>query len=321
MKADGTIVALAGGVGGARMAAGLAQCVAPGALSVVVNTADDFEHMGLAISPDLDTVMYTLAGLENAAQGWGLAGETWSFMEATGRLGGETWFQLGDRDLATHVERTRRLAGGAPLSEVTTALSVALGVTSHLLPMSDDPVRTIIDTDIGRLAFQDYFVRRRCEPHLRAVAFEGAERARPLPAAITALADPRLAAIVLCPSNPYVSIAPLLAVQGLRQALEQRGVPLVAVSPIVGGKAVKGPAAKMMSELGVEATALGIARHYRGLIDGLVIDEADRALADPIAALGMAVHVTDTIMRNGPTRRRLGEETLTFADQLALSRR
>ena len=211
MNTRGMVVALAGGVGGARMAAGLAQCVAPGELSVIVNTADDFEHLGLSISPDLDTVMYTLAGLENAAQGWGLAGETWSFMEATRRLGGETWFRLGDHDLATHVERTRRLAGGEPLSKVTAALSAALGVTTHILPMSDDRVRTIVDTDLGRLAFQDYFVRRRCEPRLRAVTFEGAERAHPLPAATEALADASLAAIVLCPSNPYVSIAPLVA--------------------------------------------------------------------------------------------------------------
>ncbi len=310
---DREIVALAGGVGGARMAAGLAHCVAPGELTVIVNTADDFEHMGLSISPDLDTVMYTLAGLENAGQGWGLAGETWSFMEATGRLGGETWFRLGDRDLATHVERTRRLASGAPLSQVTTALAAALGVASHILPMSDAPVRTFVETDVGRLAFQDYFVRHRCEPQLRAVAFEGAERAHALPAAVSALANPGLTAIVLCPSNPYVSIAPLLAIDGLRRALARRRAPLVAVSPIVGGKAVKGPAAKMMSELGVEASALGIARYYRGVIDGIVIDEVDRTSAEEIAALGMAVHVTDTIMRDGPTRRRLGEETLAFA--------
>lgn len=320
MKDGRRIVALAGGVGGARMSAGLAQCLAPGELSVIVNTADDFEHLGLAISPDLDTVMYTLAALENSKQGWGLAGETWSFMAATGRLGGETWFQLGDRDLATHVERTRRLARGEPLSKVTEVLSKALDVTSHILPMSDDRVRTIVNTDMGRLAFQDYFVRQRCQPSLRTVMFEGAERAQPLSQAIAALVDPRLSAIVLCPSNPYVSVAPLLAIQGLRRALEQRCAPLVAVSPIVGGKAIKGPAAKMMQELGVEVTALGIARHYRGLIDGLVIDETDRLLASDIAALGMAVHVTDTIMCDGLIRRRLGEETLGFAERLTKPR-
>ena len=307
------IVALAGGVGGARMAAGLAQCVAPGALSVIVNTADDFHHLGLAISPDLDTVMYTLAGLENPEQGWGLSGETWAFMEAIGRLGGETWFQLGDRDLATHVERTRRLAAGETLAHVTATLADALGVSSNILPMSDDRVRTMVETDVGPLEFQDYFVRRRCVPVVRSLAFAGAARARALPAALAALTDPRLEAIVLCPSNPYVSVAPLLAVEDLRRRIAQRRVPLVAVSPIVAGRAIKGPAAKMMMELGVEATALGVARHYLGVIDGLLIDEADRVLAPAIAGLGLAVDVTDTIMRDAAGRRRLAQATLAFA--------
>jgi LPPG:FO 2-phospho-L-lactate transferase len=314
------ITTLAGGVGGARLCAGLAAITSPGSLTVIVNTADDFEHLGLAISPDLDTVMYTLAGLEDAAQGWGLAGETWSFMEATRRLGGETWFRLGDRDLATHVERTRRLHAGESLASITTDMCRALGVHSTVLPMTNDPVRTIVETDEGALAFQHYFVRRRCEPRLSAIGFTGAQTARATPGAIAALAHPDLEAILLAPSNPYVSVAPILAVGPIAEALAQRRVPLVAVSPIVGGRAVKGPAGKMMDELGVEVSALGIARHYRGLIDGLVIDEADRSLADAIAALGIAVHVTDTIMRDGAARARLAAETLGLAASLRRER-
>lgn len=310
------IVALAGGVGGARLSAGLAATLPLKALSVIVNTADDFQHLGLAISPDLDTVMYTLAGLENAEQGWGLREETWHAMGALEKLGGETWFRLGDRDLATHIERTRRLAAGEPLSRITEQLARALGVTARLLPMSDDPVRTLVETDEGTLAFQDYFVRRRCEPRLVEVRFAGSERARAAPACIEALADPALEAIVLAPSNPYVSVAPLFSVSELARAIDRRRVPLVAVSPIVGGRAIKGPAAKMMGELGVEVSALGIARHYAGRIDGLAIDDADRALAPAIEALGMAVLVTDTIMRDGPSRRRLAEATLAFAGHL-----
>jgi LPPG:FO 2-phospho-L-lactate transferase len=310
------IVALAGGVGGARMAAGLAQCGGSGNLTVVVNTADDFEHLGLSISPDLDTVMYTLAGLEHPEQGWGLAGETWAFMEALARLGGETWFRLGDRDMATHVERTRRLAAGESLADITASLCTVLGLGTCVLPMSNDRVRTFVETDEGRLPFQDYFVRRRCEPALRTVEFEGARDASALPAALAALSASQLEAIVICPSNPYVSVAPILAIEGIRNALAARRAPLVAVSPIVGGKAVKGPAAKMMGELGADVSALGIARHYRGLIDGLVIDRQDAGLAGAIRALSIEVHVTDTIMRDGPGRKRLAEETIAFASRL-----
>jgi LPPG:FO 2-phospho-L-lactate transferase len=310
------IVALAGGVGGARMAAGLALVAGAGQLTVIVNTADDFVHLGLSISPDLDTVMYTLAGLESRERGWGLEAETWNFMAALGRLGGETWFQLGDQDLATHIERTRRLAAGDSLTAVTRDLCAALGVGAHVVPMTDDRVATLVETDEGRLAFQDYFVRRRCEPRVVSIAFDGADAARPSQAAIDALMQPELAAVVICPSNPYVSVAPILAIASIRQALEGRRVPLVAVSPIVGGAAVKGPAAKIMRELGAEPSALGIARHYRGLIDGLVIDEVDRSLSAAIAALGIPVHVTDTIMRGPDERRRLAAATLAFARTL-----
>lgn len=307
------IVTLAGGVGGARMAAGLAAALTPGALAVIVNTADDFVHLGLAISPDLDTVMYTLAGLENAGQGWGLRDETWSFMEALERLGGETWFRLGDRDLATHVERTRRLASGETLTEVTRHLCRSLGVGARVLPMTDARVRTFVATDAGELAFQDYFVRRRCEPRMTGVRFEGAAAASPQPACREAIAAADLEAIVIAPSNPYVSVAPILAMAPLAAAIDSRRVPCVAVSPIVGGKAVKGPAAKMMAELGEEVSVLGIARHYLGRIDGLVIDEADRALAPAIEGLGIATHVCDTIMADAAGRKRLAEATLGFA--------
>lgn len=310
------ITTLAGGVGGARLAAGLASVLPAGDLNVIVNTADDFEHLGLAISPDLDTVMYTLAGIENAEQGWGIAEETWAFMGALERLGGETWFRLGDRDMATHIERTRRLAAGAKLSQVTQELCCAMGVTSHVIPMSDQPVRTLVETEGGTLDFQDYFVRGRCEPRVLSVAFAGSAEARATAAALAALSSPELEALVLAPSNPFVSIAPILAVEGLVHAIDARRVPLVAVSPIVGGNAIKGPAAKMLAELGAEVSAVGIARHYRGLIDGLVIDHVDGHLAADIAALDMAVHVCDTIMRDGHARRRLAEETLAFARTL-----
>lgn len=296
------------------MAAGLAAALGPGELTVIVNTADDFEHVGLSVSPDLDTVMYTLAGLENAAQGWGLAGETWSFMAALKRLGGETWFQLGDHDLATHVERTRRLRAGEPLSRITADLTRALGVSSRILPMSDEPLRTFVDTDEGTLAFQDYFVRRRCEPKLRSIRFNGSQSARPAPGTVDAVEAAEV--LILCPSNPFVSVAPVLAVSGLREAIGRRGAPLVAVSPIVGGAAIKGPAAKMMRELGADVSALGIARHYAGLIDGLVIDESDRSLTTEIERLGLAVHVTDTIMRDAAARRYLGEQAIAFARSL-----
>jgi LPPG:FO 2-phospho-L-lactate transferase len=298
------------------MAAGLAQAVGPENLTVIVNTADDFCHLGLAISPDLDTVMYTLAGLESRERGWGLENETWSFMAALGRLGGETWFQLGDRDMATHVERSRRLAAGETLTEVTRTLCNALGIGARVVPMTNDRVATVVETDEGPLAFQDYFVRRRCEPRIASIAFQGAGSAHASPAATDALMQPGVDAIVVCPSNPYVSVAPILAIAPIRRMLESRCAPLVAVSPIVGGAAVKGPAAKIMRELAVEPSALGIARHYRGLIDGLVVDDVDRSLSEPIAALGISVHVTDTIMRGPDERRRLAAQTLKFAATL-----
>ena len=314
------ILALAGGVGGAKLANGLAQCLAPEELVIAVNTGDDFEHLGLHVSPDLDSVMYRLAGLNDTERGWGLAGESWRFMEALGRLGGETWFNLGDKDLATHVERTRCLRAGQSLSEVTTTMCRSLGIRHRVVPMSDDPVRTVVRTHDGPIPFQDYFVRLRCEPAVRGFAFDGAETAQPSAAFAAALMDPALAAIVLCPSNPYVSVAPILALPAVRAAIMARTVPLVAVSPIVGGDAVKGPAAKMMRELGFEPSAMVIADHYGSLLDGIVIDTADSALAPGIESAGTATLTTGTLMRDADDERRLAAETLAFARSLRTMR-
>ena len=301
------VVALAGGVGGAKLAHGLAQALAPEALTVAVNTGDDFEHLGLHISPDLDTVMYTLAGLADRERGWGLADETWNFMAAFERLGGPAWFRLGDRDLATHVERTARLRRGDSLSEVTFSLCNGLGVKHMLVPMSDDPVRTLVQTDEGVLEFQHYFVRAQCRPRLRGLEYRGAAQARPSRALLTALRG--AAGVVVCPSNPYLSIAPMLAIPGFKEALREAR-PVVAVSPIVGEQALKGPAAKIMRELGVEPSALEVARYYRGIVDALVIDRADAALAPAIEALGMRTLVTDSVMRSDADRARLARECL-----------
>lgn len=315
------ILALAGGVGGAKLANGLASALAPDELVVVVNTGDDFVHLGLHVAPDLDTVMYTLSGRNNPETGWGLAGETWRFMEALARLGGETWFRLGDQDLATHVERTRRLAAGERLSNVTEALCRACAVRPRVVPMSDDPVRTIVHCDAGALAFQDYFVRRRCEPVVRALEFAGAPSAAPSPGFLAALRSASLRAIVICPSNPYLSIDPILALPAVRPLIASRRVPVVAVSPIIGTSAVKGPAAKIMRELGHEPSAATVARHFSGIADALVIDIGDAGLAPGIEAIGMRVLATDALMRDPPDQARLARETLAFASTLTPSRR
>jgi LPPG:FO 2-phospho-L-lactate transferase len=309
----GNIVALAGGVGGAKLADGLAKLFGE-QLTVIVNTGDDFTHLGLHISPDLDTVMYTLAGIANPQTGWGIAGETWNFLGHVERLGGPKWFRLGDRDLATHVLRSERLAAGETHTAVTAALCRALGVTATLLPMSDDPVRTIIRTDDAELPFQDYFVRLACAVPVRGIRYEGAAAARLNPA----LGRFReLSAIIICPSNPYLSVDPILAVPGMRAWLRAQGCPIVAVSPIVGGAAIKGPAAKIMVELGAPASAVGIARHYAGFVDGLVIDTVDAGLATGIAAEGMAVKVAPTVMSSPDDRVALARTALAFADEIA----
>jgi LPPG:FO 2-phospho-L-lactate transferase len=314
------IVALSGGVGGAKLVLGLAHAMPPGHLTVIANTGDDFEHLGLAISPDLDTLLYTLAGLANPETGWGRRDEGWRFMEALAALGGETWFRLGDRDLATHVERTRRLKAGESLSDVMESLAGRLGVKVRLLPMSDRPVRTEVETATGPLPFQVYFVRERAAPKVTGFRFVGGETAQANPLALAALADPTLGAVLIGPSNPFISIDPILAVPRLRQAIRAAGVPVIAVSPIVAGAALKGPTAKMMAELGLEVSALAVARHYRGLLDGFVLDEVDAALATTVAAEGMAVHVTRTVMQSLDDRVRLAQEMLDFARRLAPAR-
>src|SRR5260221_2601957 len=279
-----TVVALSGGVGGAKLALGLYRILPPDALTVIANTGDDFEHLGLAISPDLDTLLYTLSGQDNPELGWGRRGETWTFMAALEALGGETWFRLGDGDLATHVERTRRLKAGESLSAIIDDFRRRLGIAARLLPMSDDPVRTRLRTPEGWLDFQDYFVRLRCAPVISELAFEGAETARPYPDFLATLADPDLRAIVICPSNPFISIDPILAVPGIRAALRDCHAPVVAVSPIIGGKAVKGPTAKMIEELGLPIDAAAVAGPYRDFPALYTPHEGD-----PLAGAGLDV--------------------------------
>jgi LPPG:FO 2-phospho-L-lactate transferase len=310
------ILALAGGVGGAKLAKGLSEVLAPEELLIAVNTGDDFEHLGLHISPDLDTMMYTLAGINDPVQGWGIAGETWSFMQALETLGGETWFRLGDRDLAMHIERTARLRAGHSLSAVTQYLCEQLKIAHRIAPMSDDSLRTIVHTSSARLTFQDYFVRWRAEPAVGRIEFDGAGQARMSAALHAALGSAMLAAVIICPSNPYLSIAPILTVPGVRDALAQRRVPVIAVSPIVAGRALKGPAAKIMRELGAEPSSLAVAEFYRGLIDALVIDEADANLSAAIGALGMQAIVTRTVMHDLQSRIALARTVVDSAQSL-----
>jgi LPPG:FO 2-phospho-L-lactate transferase len=307
------IVALAGGVGGAKLAHGLAQILPPEDLTVIVNTGDDFEHYGLYICPDLDTVCYTLAGLANPDTGWGRIDETWQAIENATRLGGPGWFNLGDRDLGTHLERTRRLREGQTLSQITRNFCQAWGVQPTVLPMSDQPVRTIVETDMGDLAFQEYFVRQRCEPKVRGFRFEGLEKAEAAPGVREALASAH--GLVICPSNPWVSIDPILRVLPLTPPplLEREGPLIVAVSPIIGGQAVKGPAAKMYAELGIRPSALAVAEHYRGLINGFVMDQVD---IDLEKSVGIPTLTTDTLMNHLTKRAQLARDVLNFIGRL-----
>lgn len=311
------VVALAGGVGGARLVDGLSQRIG-GDLATVVNTADDFVHLGLSISPDLDTIIYTLAGLANPETGWGRADESWATMEALRALGGEDWFRLGDKDLATHLYRTGRLQQGHRLTEITRDLCTRLGIRPSVLPMTDAPVSTIVHCAEGDLPFQDYFVREQCGVAVTGFTFRGAANAAPSPEVRAALTDPGLCAVVICPSNPFVSIDPILAIPGLRRLLEEAGAPVVAVSPLIGGRAVKGPAGKMMAELGRDCSTLGIAAHYGSLISGIVIDEADATAQPALEKDGLKVVVTDTLMRGAADRLRVADACLALA---ALCRR
>jgi len=311
--ADGLVVALSGGIGGAKLALGLSRILPAEQLMIVANTADDFRHLGLAISPDLDTLTYTLAGLDNPQSGWGRRDETWTFMAALRELGGEAWFQLGDGDLAIHVERTRRLAAGETLSQVTEDFCRRLGVPAKLVPMSDDKVRTRVRTQEGWLDFQDYFVRQRCQPTVLELAFEGRQTARPQTELMAALRDRALRAVIICPSNPFISIDPILALPGMRQALGNSPAPVVAVAPIIGGRAVKGPTAKIMSELGLEVAAAAVARHYGKILDGYVVDQGD---ADQVALPGLHVHAAPILMQTLADREALAHEVVGLADRL-----
>lgn len=320
------LVALAGGVGGAKLANGLAQILPPKDLTIVVNTGDDFEHLGLYICPDLDTVCYTLAGLANPETGWGRTGESFHALENIVKLGGESWFQLGDKDLATHIERSRRLREGQSLSRITRDFCRAWGVKPFILPMSDSPVRTIVDTlEYGELPFQEYFVHRKCEPKVTGFRFAGIEEAKPAPGVIEAISAAD--AIVICPSNPWVSIDPILKVipslscppahlverdndQGMRRK------PVIAISPIIGGQTVKGPAAKMFTELGIPPSALAVAAHYKNLLTGFVLDKIDIALVLEVQKLHVQTHVTSTLMKTVSDQRQLAEDVLNFVQRL-----
>ena len=305
------VVALTGGVGGAKLVRGLAGVLSNDQLTVIVNTADDFEYLGLVICPDLDSVIYALAELANPQTGWGRVNETWNFMETLSELGGPTWFRLGDRDLALHHERTRLLGEGYSLTAVTQHICQMFGVGVAVLPMSDQPVRTIVISDEGELSFQDYFVARGCEPRVKGFHFDGLETARPAPGVLGALSATEL--VVLCPSNPWVSLDPILAISGIREAVAAKSV--IGVSPIVGGKTIKGPAAKMFVEMGFQSSVLAVAMHFQDLLSGLVIDRQDEAMASDISSLGMRVLVADTIMKTTKDRLRLAEEILDFASE------
>jgi len=305
------VTVLTGGVGGAKLVLGLCHALRPQDVTAIVNTGDDFTQLGLAISPDIDTLLYTLSGKADAARGWGRAAETWHFMEAVGSLGGADWFALGDGDLALHVLRTHLLRTGVRLSTIVANFASAWGIAAKILPMSDDPVATSVATDEGDLEFQHYFVRRRCEPAVHAVRFVGAEAASAAPGVIESIADPNCRAILIAPSNPFLSIDPILAIPAIRQALIETRVPIVAVSPLVGGTAVKGPTAKMMRELGMEVSAAEVARHYAGIIDSMLID-----VRDPPTSLDIKHTRADTLMHTLDDRIRVARAALDLADSL-----
>jgi LPPG:FO 2-phospho-L-lactate transferase len=313
----GMVVALSGGIGGAKLALGLSRVLPPDELLVVANTGDDFEHLGLSISPDIDTLTYVLAGLDNPVTGWGRRDETWSFMDSIGALGGENWFRLGDRDLALHVERTRRLRAGETLSEVTADICRRFSIGVRILPMSDDRVRTRVRSEAGWVDFQDYFVRQQCRPVVHELVFDGVMHARPQAEIVAALRSGDVRAVIVCPSNPFISIEPILALPGMRDAIKTSGAPVIAVSPIIGGHAVKGPTAKMMRELGLEASAAGVAARYGDLLDGYIVDSAD---AGAVGNVGARVTIAKTLMTSLQDREALARVTLDAADALTSQR-
>lgn len=312
MASSRSILALSGGVGGAKLASGLAQCLSPDELLIVANTADDFRHLGLHIAPDMDSVMYALADRNDQQRGWGLKDESWRCMEQMQAIGGPSWFSLGDKDLATHLLRSSLINDGASLSAASATLCAGFGVAHPLVPMSDDPVQTIVHSVEGRLAFQEYFVARQCEPQVSGFEFEGIAQANPQVDYWRALNNELTSGIIICPSNPFVSVEPLLALSGVRDALAKLTIPIVAVSPIVGGQALKGPAAKMLAELGLEVSALSVAQHYQGLVTHFVLDSVDASLTRDVEALGMQVLVCDSIMRDRASQKALAEHILAW---------
>lgn len=309
-------LALSGGVGGAKLAFGLARALPPEELLIVANTGDDFDHLGLRICPDLDSITYALAGCENRTLGWGIEGESWNFMEALGKLKGETWFALGDRDLATHVMRTLKLREGASLTEVTQTLTRALGIKHRVVPMSDDPVATLVETELGTLSFQDYFVRLRCAPRVSAFSFAGSQEATVQAEVRAALTSEELRAVILCPSNPFVSVGPILELPGMRELLAQSGVPVVAVSPFINGKAIKGPSAKMMEELGMPVSNVALAEHYRDIVTAWIIDGSDRDQAIDLQSLGFECRTLPTLMKDDNDRTMLAKAVVEYCNEL-----
>ncbi|MEW8190999.1 MAG: 2-phospho-L-lactate transferase [Candidatus Thiodiazotropha endolucinida] len=308
-------LALCGGVGGAKLALGLSRVLEPGCLTIVVNTGDDFEHLGLLICPDIDTVTYTLSGVVESRQGWGRADENWNVLDQVERLGGETWFRLGDKDIALHLVRRSLLAQGLSLSEVTARIARSLAIDHAIIPMSDDPIRTEVVVDGGVMSFQHYFVKQRCQPRIVGIRYAGVEKATASSGFIDALNDKELAGVIICPSNPFLSIDPLLALPGVSELLRTLSVPVVAVSPIVGGQAIKGPTVKIMQELDIPVTQEAIVDHYQGLISGLMIDSVDKAAAS-VLNTRLAVYTSDTVMTTTAQKVGLANQCLAFIDSL-----
>ncbi len=306
------VIALAGGVGGARLVDGLAQILSPENLTIIVNTGDDFEHLGLYICPDLDTVCYTLAGVSNPETGWGRGDETWQAWEVLESLGGPTWFRLGDRDLGLHLERTRRMRQGQTLSQITRHFCHVLGVRLSVIPMTDDSVPTRVYTTEGELSFQEYFVHRRWEPRVTGFRFDNIEKAQPAEGVLKAFNEADL--VIICPSNPWVSVDPILSLRGIRDAMENRIV--LAISPIIGGKTVKGPAAKMFTELGIAPSAFSVSQHYGNLLTGFVVDQVDEPQTEDIQKLGVNTITTDILMKSSLDRARLAKEVVEFGAYL-----
>ena len=308
-----TVIALSGGIGGAKLALGLSNALSSRSLMIIGNIGDDFVHYGLYISPDLDTLMYTISGNSDTEKGWGLAEESWDFMKSLGRLGGETWFNLGDKDLATHLERTRRIMVGESLTEITSDFCRKFKISAQILPVSNDSVKTIVETENGDMDFQDYFVRDQCKAVVSGFRFEGSGQAEPNPLFMEALSDPSLRAVVICPSNPFLSIDPMLAVRGVREKLRDCSAPVIAVTPIINGNAVKGPAAKIIQELGYTVSPYTVAEYYKDFLDGFVVDIQDKAGVCDIKRLGLSVEVSNTIMTDLASKTDLAQVVLKFA--------